>query len=94
MKKIKTFQDLCDLWDAGEFFYTDVEEALMNIPDGEKLGNIMKDMTVCPVHNATCETMMRITVWGINPDKGHHKQIIDICPLGVSGWGEKCPLNK
>jgi len=91
---MNTKKDIFETWDAGEFFFNEVEEQLINLPDGMKLNEILKKSTKCPVHNGTCESMILITVFGMHPEKGHKKVEIQICPLGVEGDGEDCPLNK
>lgn len=89
-----TKKDIFETWDAGEFFFNDTEQKLINLPDGMRLNEILKTATKCPVGNATCESMIIITVYGMHPEKGHKKIELQICPLGVGRDGEACSLNK
>ena len=83
-----------DKWDKGEHTYSDAEEKLMTLKRGEKIGNVLAECTICPIGNATCAEFFNITVAGFHPEKGIEEQKITICPLGVAGDGEDCPLNK
>ena len=93
MKKM-TFDEMSDKWDAGEFTHCDEAQEIVDLEGGKKIGDIMSKMTVCPVGNATCVLYMKLEIYGYNPDKAGEKTYISICPLGVEGDGEKCPLNK
>ena len=86
--------DMFDVWDRGEHFFNDVERALIDLKDGKKLGDLLKEATKCPVYDSSCESMIFIEVYGVHPEKGHKKEVIQICPIGIKGNGEKCPLNK
>lgn len=90
----RDLDDVFAVWDRGEFLFSDLEQALLDLPDGSKLGDILSKSTKCPIHNGTCESMIIIKVYGMNPDKGYKLIEVQVCPLGVEGDGDACPLNK
>ena len=83
-------------WDAGEYTYSSVEEALLKIPEGEKISkkalDLLGECTVCAVGNASCLNFFKITVHGVHPEKPIKEKTILICPMGCTA--ENCLLNK
>jgi hypothetical protein len=85
------------------FVEYDEEDKLISIyPEGEPIGNIFNwirpeedtiECTFCPVHNGTCNSMMKLEIFGFHPHKKGKKMMIDICSIGVSNI-DKCPLSK
>jgi len=88
----KTF----DTWDKGEHTYDGAMGDLAKLKplSGEKIGDIMKDCTICPVGNGTCFSFMTISIYGFCPGKPGKNVELMVCSLGIGGDGEKCPLNK
>lgn len=88
-----TLVEMFDIWDKGEFAYDDVQKDLLLLKEGQVLGDLLKNCTICPVGNGTCNIYFIITISGFNPDKGHQNHKLLICPLGVENI-ERCPLSK
>jgi len=86
--------DAWDAWDRGDHVLSAKEGAIYSLPDGERVGDLMSDWTKCPIHNGTCQDMVVLELYAINPDKGGEPVKVHLCPLGICGNGEKCPLNK
>ena len=82
-----------DRWDRGEYVYSEKEEALMKLKDGDRIGQILDNCTICPVGNATCIHYFTIIVAGFHPEKKMEKKEIRICSLGIQNV-DNCPLNK
>jgi len=91
-----SFEETCKTWDKGEYTYDGAMDDLIKLEplSGKKLGDIMKDCTICPVGNGTCFSFMTIKVYGFHPEKPGKETELMICALGIEGDGEKCPLNK
>lgn len=81
-------------WDKGEHYFGDIGEALRDLKDGEKIGNILSKCTICPIHNASCHDFLELSIYGFHPKKGGKLEKISICECGVEGDGITCPLNK
>ncbi|MGB2762488.1 MAG: hypothetical protein WBC21_03030 [Minisyncoccales bacterium] len=85
-----------DKWDKGESTYNPVEEALINLKEGQKLETIfhlLGSCTICPVGNTTCTDYMKIKILGFHPELPGKKHSLIICSLGVENVDD-CPLNK
>lgn len=91
-----SLQKTFDTWDKGEHTYDGAMEDLVKLKplSGEKIGDILKDCTICPVNNGTCPSFMTITVYGFHPTKGGKEVELMVCSLGVGKDIEGCPLNK
>jgi len=87
-------QEIFKIWDDGGYTYSEAQEKLLQLKDGELIGDILNKCTICPIHNGTCSDYIELQTYGYNPDKGGKTDTIMICTLGVTGDGEKCPLNK
>lgn len=83
-----------DAWDEGDHTLTKEEGKMFSLPDGRRVGDCMQKWTVCPIHNASCQHMAILELYAINPDKGGKPVKVQLCPLGVMGNGDTCPLNK
>ena len=83
-----------DIWDAGHHALNENEGRVWKHPEGEKIGDLLSDWTVCPIGNASCQNAAYLELYATNPDKGGKAVKVMLCPLGVEGDGEKCPLNK
>jgi len=94
MSKDATHGELWDAWDRGHHVLNHGEGQLYNHPQGEKLGDMLSDWTVCPIGNGTCQDAVFVEMCAINPDLGFETIQVQLCPRGISGDGEKCPLNK
>lgn len=94
--KERELEDTFKTWDKGEYTYDGAMDDLIKLKplSGEKLGDIMKDCTICPVGNGTCFSFMTIQVYGFHPEKPGKLTELMVCALGIEGDGEKCPLNK
>jgi len=92
-KVISQQPNVWEKWDRGEFTYSKPEEKLMNLKEGEKIGNILEKCTKCPVGNATCLEYFEIKIHGIHPEKKMKTTEIMFCPLGITST-DACPLNK
>jgi len=88
------FKRVGETWDKGEHTYDGAMRHLVELKPGEKIGNLVKDCTICPVRNATCASYMEWELYGFNPAKGGKKFPLMVCAMGIEGDGEKCPLNK
>lgn len=89
----KEMKDLFDKWDKGILTFSDeVQEKLSELKENQKLGNIMKDCSLCVVHNATCHHYIPMKLYKYNPNKGGKTVEIWICSLGCNS--ENCILNK
>ena len=87
-------QTAFDAWDEGHHTLGSEEGALFEHAEGEKLGDLMSEWTVCPIGNGTCNDMVDVRMLAIHPDKPPENVVVQLCPLGVSGDGDSCPLNK
>ncbi len=83
-----------DAWDRGDHVLSETEGNMYKAPRGSKIGTLMSDWTICPIGNATCIDTAVLELYAYNPDKGGATVKVRLCPRGVSGDGEKCPLNK
>jgi hypothetical protein len=81
-------------WDEGHHVLNETEGKLFEHPQGEKLGEVMSEWTVCPISNGTCQDMVMAEMVAVHPDKPPQSVSVYLCPLGISGNGESCPLNK
>lgn len=81
-------------WEKGEHYFGEIGEALRNLKDGEKIGNILSKCTICPIHNSSCHDFLELAVYGVHPEKRGTLKKLSICELGIEGDGIKCPLNK
>ena len=70
------------------------EGRIFQLGHGEKVADLMSEWTRCPIGNGTCQDMVEVHMYAINPDLGGCATTVALCPLGVAGAGEKCPLNK
>lgn len=95
MGKDRNLEDTFKTWDEGKYTYDGAMDDLMKLKplSGEKLGDIMKDCTICPVGNGTCFSYMTIKVYGFHPEKPGKETELMICALGISDI-HKCPLSK
>lgn len=89
----KTRPNTFDVWDRGEYTHDGAMHDLMELNGGDKLGDILKDCTICPVGNGTCPSFMTFEVYGFHPEKSGQLTTIMICALGISDI-HKCPLSK
>lgn len=84
-------------WDRGEYTYNPVEQELLKLQGGQKLGEkvgqLLSSCTVCPVGNATCEHYLEFIFVGFHPEKGCKKHTMMICGLGIEDI-DHCPLSK
>lgn len=86
--------DVFERWDKGEHFFGELGEKLLKLKDGEKIGNILSNCTICPIHNGSCHDFLEVGIYGVHPNKKGKLEKISICECGVEGAGERCPLNK
>jgi hypothetical protein len=98
MASKETLEEKSKKWNNGEHTYNEIEQALLNLKPGEKLGLVMeqlKNCTVCTVNNATCLEFFefKIIIKGLHPTQPPKEHIIMICPLGVTNIDE-CALAK
>lgn len=93
-----TLTEMFVVWDDKKYAYDEVQSKLLQLQDGDKLGqgeenSLLGNCTLCPVHNGTCHAFFEIVITGYNPDLGHKKHRLTICPYGVQDI-KKCPLSK
>jgi hypothetical protein len=93
-KQSKRSDEIFKTWEKGGHTFNPAEERLMALKEGEKIGGIVKDCTICPVGNGSCEHFMTWAIYGFNPIKGGKIVELMVCSIGIEGDGEKCPLNK
>lgn len=86
-------EEVWQAWDDGHHILNNNEAKVFELPEGEKLGALMSDWTICPVGNSSCQDMAVLELFAVNPNKGGEATYVQLCPRGVSCF-EKCPLNK
>lgn len=92
--KIETIEELYDAYDKGEFVYDELAYKLLQVKDGQAIGDLFKDITACPVvNNDVCKVYHEIVVYGFHPEKGHEAYTLRVCPNKFSSM-EQCPLSK
>ena len=88
------FKRVGETWGKGEHTYDGAMRHLVKLKPGERIGDLVKHCTICPIRNATCASYMEWKLYGFNPAKGGKEFSLMVCAMGVEGDGEKCHLNK
>jgi len=91
--KMKKDDDSFEAWNSGGFLFHAAEIDIANFESGKRLGSILSSVTKCPRGNATCYNAMCLELFGLHPEKDRCTVKVILCSLGITGDGEKCPLN-
>lgn len=77
-------------------FWSDIEKKIIWYPKGKKLGNLLSDLTFCPVGNGTCNDIIDLVIRemyvDLNDRLGWEDHHLWICGCGCNE--DNCRLNK
>jgi len=83
-------------WDENKPWFGEIGERILKLKQGEKIGNLLNNSSICPVRNATCTSFIELHIYGLNLNEkakcGEIKEIW-ICPYGCKDI-EGCKLSK
>jgi len=78
--------------------FDEPNQKIFDLKSGEKIGDLMKNFTICPLRNASCSSYVKLEFFGYGMSllSGYEAGTKEIwlCPWGVGPTGEECKLNK